>query len=83
MSRENKGFNKLLQPSDELAAIVGSKSLSRPQLTRSIWQYIKKHKLQNPKDKREILCDEKMKAVIGSSKINMFKMTKKLAEHLS
>ena len=54
--------------------------MSRPQVVKQIWVHIKKYNLQNPSDKREILCDDKMKAVFGVDKINMFKMNKTLGE---
>jgi chromatin remodeling complex protein RSC6 len=82
MGKENTGFNQKFRPSKELAAIIGDKPVSRGGLMKGIWKYIKSHKLQNPKDKREILCDSKMKAVIGKSEINMFQMTKVLGKHL-
>jgi chromatin remodeling complex protein RSC6 len=82
MGKEKTGFNKEFNPSSALAAIIGDKPVSRGGLMKGIWKYIKKHGLQNPKDKREILCDAKMKAVIGAPKINMFKMTKLLGKHL-
>lgn len=51
-----------------------------PKVTKRVWAYIKEHDLQNPADRREILCDEKMEAVMNRKKIKMFKMTKVLSE---
>jgi upstream activation factor subunit UAF30 len=79
----NSALQKPLQPSAELAAVVGSAPLSRPEVVSKIWDYIKKHKLQNPQNKREILADEKLQAVFGGrNKVSMFEMTKYLAQHL-
>ena len=76
-----------LQPpyklSEELADLVGTNILPRPQVVKGIWAHIKKHDLQNPKDKREILCDEKLKKVMGGeAKVTMFTMNRYVSEHL-
>ncbi|OEU11575.1 swiB complex protein, partial [Fragilariopsis cylindrus CCMP1102] len=76
-----------LQPpyrlSDELAEIVGTDILPRPQVVKGIWAYIKKHDLQDPKDKREILCDDKLKIVMGGNrKVTMFNMNRYVTDHL-
>jgi len=76
-------FLKPLQPSQELAAIVGSDPLPRPEMVSKVWEYIKTHKLQNPQNKREIMADEKLQAVFGGkNKVSMFEINKHLAEHL-
>jgi upstream activation factor subunit UAF30 len=75
-------FAKPLQPSKELAAVVGSDPLPRTEVVSKMWEYIKKHKLQNEANKREILADEKLAAVFGKSKVTMFEMNKFLAQHL-
>jgi chromatin remodeling complex protein RSC6 len=76
-------FLKPLQPSPELAAIVGSAPLPRPEVVSKVWEYIKTHKLQNPQNKREIMADEKLQAVFGGkNKVSMFEMNKHLARHL-
>ncbi|PVE20470.1 hypothetical protein DC522_32115 [Microvirga sp. KLBC 81] len=80
----NPALMKPLQPSTELAAVVGSSPLSRPEVVSKIWEYIKGHQLQNPQNKREILADDKLQAVFGGkSKVSMFEMNKHLAQHLS
>ena len=56
---------KPLQPSKELAAVVGSEPLSRPDVVSWMWDYIKKNNLQNPENKREILADEKLEPIFG------------------
>ena len=71
-----------LQPSAELAAVVGSGMMARGAVVSKVWEYIKTHKLQNPKDGREILADEKLKKVFGKDKVTMFEMNKHLAAHL-
>ncbi|MGO9674004.1 MAG: SWIB/MDM2 domain-containing protein [Methylocella sp.] len=75
-------FAKPLQPSKELAAVVGSDPLPRTEVVSKVWEYIKKHKLQNEANKREIIADEKLKAVFGRDKVTMFEMNKYLAQHL-
>lgn len=76
------GFNKPLTPSAELAEIVGSKPVSRPEATKKLWEYIKKNKLQNPKNKREIMADAKLEKVLKAKKVDMFKMTSLVSKHL-
>lgn len=78
----NTGFNKTLTPSTELAQITGAKPISRPEATKKLWEYIKKNKLQNPKNKREILADAKLEAVLGKKKVDMFQMTSIVSKHL-
>lgn len=75
-------FAKPLTPSKELAAVVGAEPLPRTAVVSKVWEYIKKHKLQNEKNKREILADAKLKAVFGKDKVTMFEMNKHLAAHL-
>src|SRR3954449_1514913 len=71
-----------LQPSKELAAVVGSDPLPRAEVVSKVWDYIKTHKLQNPTNKREIMADEKLQAVFGKNRVSMFEMNKHLAQHL-
>ena len=78
----NPALMKPLQPSKELAAVVGSEPLPRPEVVSKVWDYIKKHDLQNPQNKREILADDKLEAVFGKKKVTMFEMNKHLAAHL-
>ena len=70
-----------LQPSKELAAIVGSSPLPRGEAVSKMWDYIKKNNLQNPQNKREILADDKLKPIFGKPKVTMFEMNKPLAQH--
>jgi upstream activation factor subunit UAF30 len=71
-----------LQPSKELAAVVGAEPLPRGEVVSRVWDYIRKHELQNPADRREILADDKLEAVFGTKKVTMFAMNKHLARHL-
>jgi upstream activation factor subunit UAF30 len=75
-------LQKPLQPSKELAAIVGSNPLPRGEVVSKMWEYIKKNNLQNPENKREILADDKLKPIFGKPKVTMFEMNKHLAQHL-
>ena len=72
-----------LQPSKELAAVVGTGPLPRGEVVSKVWDYIKKHDLQNPENRREILADDTLEAVFGKKKVTMFEMNKYLAQHLT
>ena len=78
----NPALMKPLQPSKELAAVVGSDPLPRPEVVSKVWDYIKKNNLQNPTNKREIKADDKLRAVFGKDAVSMFEMNKHLAQHL-
>ena len=71
-----------LQPSPELAAVVGAGPLPRGEVVSKVWEYIKSNKLQNPDNGREILADDKLRKVFGKDKVTMFEMNKHLAQHL-
>jgi len=71
-----------LQPSPELAEVVGEGKLARGEVVSKVWEYIKANKLQNPKDGREILADDKLKKIFGKDKVTMFEMNKHIAQHL-
>ena len=71
-----------LQPSKELAAVVGNSPLPRGEVVSKMWDYIKKNNLQNPENKREILADDKLQPIFGKPKVTMFEMNKHLAQHL-
>ena len=82
--KPNAAFMKPVQPDSKLAAIVGSKPLPRTELTKKLWQYIKKHNLQDKKNRRQINADDALKAVFGGkSNVNMFEMTKLVSKHVS
>jgi upstream activation factor subunit UAF30 len=76
-------LQKLLQPSKELAAVVGAEPLPRGEVVSKVWEYIKKHELQNPENRREILVDDELEAVFGKKKVTMFEMNKYLTQHLT
>lgn len=81
--KESSAFMKPVQPSDELAAIVGKKAIPRTEVTKRLWAYIKEHDLQNPKNKREIVPDEHLAKVFGTKKpVDMFKMVSLVSGHL-
>jgi upstream activation factor subunit UAF30 len=80
----NAAFMKAMKPSPALAAVVGDKSIPRTEVTKKIWEYIKKNKLQDPKERRMIVADDKLKPVFGGKgRISMFEMTKAVNKHLS
>ena len=79
----NPAFMAAQQPDDALGAIVGSKPLPRTEITKKIWAYIKKHNLQDPKNRRMIIADDKLKGLFGKKKVvSMFELTKLVNEHL-
>jgi chromatin remodeling complex protein RSC6 len=75
-------FMKPLTPSAALAAIICDKPLPRTEVTKKIWEYIKKNNLQDKLKKTMINADAKLKAVVGVSPISMFGMTKEVSKHL-
>ncbi len=85
MAKEKKSkFMQPMQVSEELAAIVGRGPMPRTEVTKKLWAYIKAHKCQDSKNKRNINPDEKLAKVFGGKKaINMFEMTKLVSKHLS
>jgi chromatin remodeling complex protein RSC6 len=80
---KTSAFMKALTPSDALAKVVGSKPLPRTEVVKKLWVYIKKNKLQDSKNKRNINADATLKAVLGKGTVNMFEMTKLVSKHLS
>lgn len=72
-----------VQPDDKLAAVVGSKPLPRSELTKKLWDYIKKHGLQDKMKKTQINADDTLRPVFnGKSQVSMFEMTKLVSKHL-
>ncbi len=72
-----------VQVSETLAEVVGHGPMPRTEVTKKLWDYIKKHKLQDQNNKRNINPDQKLAKVLGSTQaIDMFKMTSKIAKHL-
>ena len=78
----NAAFMKALQPSPQLAAIVGDKPLPRTEVTKKIWDYIKKNKLQDAMNKRMINADAKLREIFKKAQASMFEMTKLVNAHL-
>lgn len=81
--RANAAFMAPVQPNDTLAPVVGSKPIPRTEVTKRLWAYIRKNKLQDAQNKRMINADETLKAVFGGkSSVNMFEMTKLVSKNL-
>ena len=79
----NPAFMKAMQPSAELGAVVGSKPMPRTEVTKKIWDYIRKNGLQDAKNRRQINADDKLRPVFGGKKnVSMFEMTKLVNNHL-
>jgi chromatin remodeling complex protein RSC6 len=81
--KPNAAFMKPMNIGPDLQPIVGSKPIPRTEVTKRLWAYIKKNKLQDPKQKRNINADDKLKKVFNGKKtVNMFEMTKLVSKHL-
>ncbi len=81
--KPNAAFMKPLKPSAELAAVIGSEPLPRTEVTKKIWEYIKKHDLQDAANRRNINADDKLKKLFGKDQVSMFELTKIVNGHLS
>ncbi|MEO8634535.1 MAG: SWIB/MDM2 domain-containing protein [Gemmatimonadales bacterium] len=81
--KPNAAFMKPVMPDAKLAEVVGSKGLPRTELTKKLWQYIKKNGLQDKKNRRMINADAALLAVFGGKKqVSMFEMTKLVSKHV-
>jgi chromatin remodeling complex protein RSC6 len=81
--KPSAAFMKPMTPDSMLADVVGSKAMPRTQVTKKLWEYIKRHKLQDSKNRRMINADEKLKKVFGGKKqVSMFEMTKLVSKHM-
>lgn len=81
--KANPALLKPLGLSPELEAVVGKGPLPRGEVVKKMWDYIKKHDLQNPANKRNILADDKLKAIFGGkAEVTMFEMTKLVSAHM-
>ncbi|HUF28540.1 MAG TPA: SWIB/MDM2 domain-containing protein [Gemmatimonadaceae bacterium] len=79
----NAAFMKPMQPSPQLANVVGSSPLPRTEVTKKLWAYIKRRGLQDAKERRMINADENLKPIFnGKTKVSMFDMTKLVSKHL-
>ena len=81
--KPSAAFMKPMQPSAALGAVIGNSAMPRTEVTKKLWAYIKKHGLQDNKNRRMINADEKLKDVFGGKKqVSMFDMTKLVSKHL-
>lgn len=80
--KPNAAFMKPLTPSATLAAVIGSEPVPRTEVTKKIWDYIKKHDLQDPKNRRNINADDKLRPLFGKDQVSMFELTKLVSTHL-
>jgi len=82
--KPNPAFMKPMQPDDALGAVVGTKAIPRTEITKKIWEYIKKNNLQDEKNRRNINADDKLLKVFnGKKQVSMFEMTKLISKHIS
>ena len=80
--KPNAAFMKPMQPSEALGAVVGKGAMPRTEVTKKLWQDIKRNGLQDSKERRMINADDKMRAVLGKGRVSMFEMTKLVNKHL-
>ena len=78
----NAAFMKPMQPSSDLAAVVGSGAMPRTEVTKKLWGYIKRKGLQDSKNRRMINADENLRPIFGRSQVSMFEMTRLVNKHL-
>ncbi len=81
--KANPALLKPMNLSEELEAVVGKGPMPRSQVVKKLWEYIKKHDLQNPQNKRNILADEKLLTLFKKKEVTMFEMTKIVSPHMS
>ena len=81
--KPNAAFMKPMQPDAALGAVVGNTAIPRTEVTKKLWQYIKRNGLQDAKERRMINADDKLRAVFnGKGKVSMFEMTKLVSKHM-
>ena len=80
--KPNAAFMQAFTPSAELAAVIGNAAAARTEVVKKLWAYIKKHNLQNPKNKRNILADDKLAKVFGKKEVTMFELASLIGKHL-
>jgi upstream activation factor subunit UAF30 len=78
----NAAFMKPMQPSGDLTSVVGSSPMPRTEVTKKLWQYIKRKGLQDAKNRRMINADENLRPIFGRSQVSMFEMTRLVNKHL-
>ncbi|HJX25158.1 MAG TPA: SWIB/MDM2 domain-containing protein [Chthoniobacterales bacterium] len=82
--KPNPAFMRPVQPDDKLAAVVGSRPIPRSELTKKLWDYIKKNGLQDKKVRTQINADDALRPVFnGKSQVSMFEMTKLVSGHIN
>lgn len=81
--KANPALLKPLNLSPELEAVVGKGPIPRSQVVKKLWEYIKKHDLQNPKNKRNIFADDLLMPLFGKKEVTMFEMTKLVTPHIT
>jgi chromatin remodeling complex protein RSC6 len=81
--KPNAAFMRPMQPSEQLAAVVGSSPLPRSAVVSKMWDYIRKNRLQDPQNRRNILADDTLQKVFGKREVSMFEMNKHLSKHMS
>ncbi len=81
--KPNAAFMKPMNISPELAAVIGATPVPRTEVTKKIWEYIKKNNLQDAANKRNINADAKLRVIFGKDQVTMFEMTKLVSAHLS
>ncbi|CDM25797.1 SWIB/MDM2 domain-containing protein [Castellaniella ginsengisoli] len=80
--KPNAAFMKPLTPSATLAAVIGNEAVPRTEVTKRVWDYIKKHDLQDPANRRNINADAKLRPLFGKDQVSMFELTKLVSQHL-
>jgi upstream activation factor subunit UAF30 len=82
--KPNPALSKPVKPDEQLAAVVGSDELPRPEVVKRLWDYIKSEGLQDAENRRMINADDKLRPIFdGKQQVNMFEMTKLVSKHLS
>ncbi|MDT7934241.1 MAG: SWIB/MDM2 domain-containing protein [Sphingomonadaceae bacterium] len=81
-NRSVDGAHKGVTASPELAEIIGEGSMKRTEVVSRVWDYVRKHNLQNPDNRREIIADERLKKVFGRDRATMFEMNRLVFAHL-
>ena len=83
MAGRNNALARPLHASGALAAIVGDGQVSRTRAVKTVWSYIKANDLQDPRDRREILADSRLEALVGSQRVSMLDLSRFIAAHLT
>lgn len=81
--KTNSAFMKTMNPSADLAAVIGTNPVARTEAVKLMWDYIKSNNLQNPANKRNILADAKLAKVFGKNEVTMFELTGIIGKHLN